>query len=154
MKKILIFGIIFIFIGFILGKMIFGNKIDLLKKIYNMDTYYFLQEGVYSDRSILQNNLSKLNKKVIDYNNDKFYVYVGITKDIKVAKKIKKIYKNMGISVYQKEKDISSSEFSNNVTQFDLLINATDEDDEILTIEEVVLANYDEIVKSGSKNDY
>ena len=41
-----------------------------------------------------------------------------------------------------------NEEFYNNVTQFDLLINNTNNSNEILTITEVVLANYEEIVKS------
>ena len=42
-----------------------------------------------------------------------------------------------------------NEEFNNNVTQFDLLINATTSEKEILTIEKVVLANYEEIIKKN-----
>ena len=44
---------------------------------------------------------------------------------------------------------LSNEEFNNNVTQFDLLINATTSEKEILTIEKVVLANYEEIIKKN-----
>ena len=103
-------------------------------------------------KKILENNLTSINIKTIDYNNDKFYVYLGITKNKKVAEKLKTIYKEKGYPVIIKEKHLENEEFSNNVTQFDLLINATKEEDEILTIEEVVLANYDELIKYNSKN--
>ena len=116
------------------------------------ESYYFIQEGVYSDKEILDNNLNKIGQKIIDYKNDKFYVYVGITKDKDVANKLQKIYEKKGFHTIQKEKYLENEEFSNNVTQFDLLINATDITDEILTIEEVVLANYDELIKNSSKN--
>lgn len=147
MKNILLKGVLFIILGFMLGNYIFGTKIKPLKSLYNKEIYYFLQEGVYSNEDTLKNNLRGLTQKVVDYNNDKYYVYVGITKDLEVAEKLKKIYEDKGIKVYQKEKNVTSEEFSNNVEQFDLLIKATTEEDEILTIEEVVLANYDEIFK-------
>ena len=145
MKKIILSGFIFIGIGFILGNIIF-EKNNLFKKS-NQETYYFLQEGVYSNKDILQNNLKNITKKTIDYEEDKYYVYIGITKDLEVAEKLQKIYEEKGYKIIQKEKNINSEEFSVNVDQFDLLIKSTSEEDQILTIEEVVLANYEEIIK-------
>lgn len=148
MKKLIIWGIVFVAFGFFIGDFIFNNRALILDSINTRgETFYFLQEGVYSDKEILENNLSNIDKKVVDYHNDKFYVYVGITKDKEVAAKLKNIYDKKGIKIIQKEKYLENEEFSNNVTQFDLLINATNTKDEILTIEEVVLANYEEIIK-------
>ena len=48
-----------------------------------------------------------------------------------------------------KEINLSNEEFFNNVTQFDLLIENSETEEEILTIEEVVLANYEEIIKKS-----
>ena len=153
MKKIIIKGIIFIIIGFILGNYLFGNKLELLKKRNNYEIYYFLQEGVYSSKENLNNNLKRLSQKVIDYKDNKYYVYIGITKDKKVSNKIKKIYEKQGFKIYEKELLIESSYFSSNVDQFDLLIKSTNNEDEILTIEEIVLANYEEIKKNSSKKE-
>lgn len=147
MKNIIVKGIIFIIIGFYLGHVIFGTKIELARKINKKETYYFLQQGVYSDKESLKVNSKDLSQKVVDYSNNKYYVYVGITKDKNIAEKIMKIYKEQGISLHKKEKNINSKEFKSNVEQFDLLINSTNDKDEILTIEEVVLANYNEIIK-------
>lgn len=153
MKKNIFWGIIFILLGFSLGEVIFTNKDVILESINShSEKYYFLQEGVYSDQEILENNLSQLNQKIIDYKNNKFYVYVGITKNKEVADKLQRIYTNQGIKVIQKVKSLDNEEFSNDVTQFDLLINATNDKEEILTIEEVVLASYDETIKNSSKS--
>lgn len=153
MKKNITWGIIFIILGFALGEVIFSNKDVILDSINShSEKYYFLQEGVYSDQEILENNLSKLNQKVIDYRNEKFYVYVGITKDKDAAIKLQNIYNQEKINVTLKERYLDNEEFSNDVAQFDLLINATNKKEEILTIEEVVLANYDEIIKNSSKS--
>lgn len=147
MKKTITTGIFFIIIGFIIGEILFNDKIELLKKLEKGDTYFFLQEGVYSDYNNIGNNISDIGKRIIEHKSNKYYVYVGITKDIDVLNKLQDIYKDKGIVVYPKEVIISSREFSTNVEQFDLLIKETKDIDQILTIEEVVLANYEEIVK-------
>ena len=46
---------------------------------------------------------------------------------------------------------VNSKEFSNNLDQFDLLIKSSNTNDDILKIEEVVLANYEEIKEMISK---
>ena len=149
MKKIIISGILLIILGYYLGNFIFNDlNINKLKK---EEKYYFLQEGVYNNKANLNNNISNLTNKIIDYKNNKYYVYVGITKDLEVAEKLMRIYEEDGLNIYIKEKGLSSEEFSTNVSQFDLLIKENEDDNQILTIEEVVLANYEEIIKKSSK---
>lgn len=110
-------------------------------------TYYFIQEGVYSSKEIMTENTKDIQVKTVDTLNDKQYVYLGITRDNNNAKKIKDIYEKKGYQIYIKEQNLSNEEFYNNVTQFDILVNSTDKESEILTIEEVVLANYEELIK-------
>lgn len=110
-------------------------------------TYYFIQEGVYSSKEIMTENTKDIQVKTVDTLNNKQYVYLGITRDNNNAKKIKDIYEKKGYQIYIKEQNLSNEEFYNNVTQFDILVNSTDKASEILTIEEVVLANYEELIK-------
>lgn len=149
MKKTIITGILFILFGYILGNIIFSNKIELIEKYLNKDTYYFLEQGIYYDEQIMETNIKNIKSKIIDHKKDKYSVYVGITKDKEIAEKLKKIYETKNIKVLVKEKYLSSEEFSNNVDQFDILIRSSNETEEILTIEEVVLANYEEIIKNS-----
>lgn len=150
MKKTLIYGAIFTIIGTLFGQTIIKSNISKVLSVMNKEeTYYFLQEGVYSSIDSLNSNTKNIKKKVIEKLDGKYYVYLGITKDQNVATKLKNIYKENGITIYQKEKNVTSEEFLNNVTQFDMLINSSQTKDEILTIEEVVLANYEEIKKNN-----
>ena len=144
MKKIIIKGIFFVIIGFFLGQIFFGDKIELIKRLQKGDTYYFLEEGVYTDYNNIQNNI---NRKIIENKDNKYYVYVGITRDKEVLEKLKNIYENTNTNVSVKEIILESEEFKNNVEQFDLLIRNTKDINQILTIEEVVIANYQEIIK-------
>lgn len=147
MKKKIFYSIIILITGIIVGRNIYLSKST--QTFSNKDIYYFIQEGVYSSKSIMEENIKNMDLKVVDELDNKYYVYLGITKDESIAKRLKEIYESQGYQIYIKEVSLSNEEFNNNVTQFDLLINATTSEKEILTIEKVVLANYEEIVKKN-----
>lgn len=145
MKQKIITSVILIFIGILLGIKIYDAKDNMLKVFNEEEMYYFLQEGIYASKEIMEENTKKIPAKAIIYDNDKYYVYVGITQKETIAKKIKSIYEQQGYQIYIKEKSVMDDEFQSNITQFDLLINSTDVPEEILTIEEVVLTSYEEL---------
>lgn len=147
MKKKILYSIIILITGIIVGRNIYLSKVT--QTFSNKDIYYFIQEGVYSSKSIMEENIKNMDLKVVDELDNKYYVYLGITKDESIAKRLKEIYESQGYQIYIKEVSLSNEEFNNNVTQFDLLINATTSEKEILTIEKVVLANYEEIIKKN-----
>lgn len=147
MKKKIFYSIIILITGIIVGRNIYLSKSTQV--FSNKDIYYFIQEGVYSSKSIMEENIKNMDLKVVDEIDNKYYVYLGITKDENIAKRLKEIYESEGYQIYIKEVSLSNEEFNNNVTQFDLLINATTSEKEILTIEKVVLANYEEIIKKN-----
>lgn len=146
MKKTIILSLIFTLLGTLTGLIVNTNHNKQIRTFNEEKKYYFLQEGIYSNEKNMLENTKELDSKLVINENNKYYVYLGITKEEKIAQKIKNIYQNKGYSLYIKEINISNEEFYNNVTQFDLLINNTNKENEILTIEEVVLANYEEII--------
>lgn len=150
MKKTFLLSIVFIILGASIG-ILFREKYQeqILNVFSEGKIYYFLQEGIYSSKEIMTENTKDLDVKLINEENNKYYVYLGITRSEENAKKIKEIYKNKGYQLYIKEINLSNEEFFNNVTQFDLLIENSKTEEEILTIEEVVLANYEEIIKKS-----
>lgn len=143
--KIIKYSIFFIIVGYLFGTIFFNNISMFLVPTKN--TYYVLLEGVYADRDSINKNTYNITNKIIDYKNNKYYVYLGITKDLVVFERLRKIYEKRGIKVVKSQRDFISDEFLASVNQFDLLIKDTNDDDQVLTIEEVVLANYDEIFK-------
>ena len=147
MKKILFKIILFIGIGFSLGEIIFGKKIETIKQLANKETYYFLQEGIYNNKKLLKENCKYLNDKIIEKRNDKYYVFIAITKDPAILNKLKDIYEKAGIKTIIIQKNISSNSFSENLDQLDYLIKNTKDDEQILLIEKVILANYEEMIK-------
>lgn len=147
MKKIIFKIILFIGIGFSLGEIIFGKKIETIKQLANKETYYFLQEGIYNNKKLLKENCKYLNDKIIEKHNDKYYVFLAITKDLSILNKLKDIYEKAGIKTIITQKNISSNSFSENLNQLDYLIKNTKDDEHILLIEKVILANYEEMIK-------
>ena len=147
MKKILFKIILFIGIGFSLGEIIFGKKIETIKQLANKETYYFLQEGIYNNKKLLKENCKYLNDKIIEKRNDKYYVFIAITKDQAILNKLKDIYEKAGINTIIIQKNISSNSFSENLDQLDYLIKNTKDNEQILLIEKVILANYEEMIK-------
>ena len=84
-------------------------------------------------------------------NNDKYYLlYVGITKNIEVAERLVNIYEKDNIKLSIIEKYLSNEELKNNIEQFDFLILSSNDKDEILKIEEVIMASYEEIINNNS----
>ena len=140
MKKQILLAIILIILGFLLG-----TKTQKTEK--QIDKYFFIQEGVYDNSNVFESNITDLRKKVLEYKNNKIYIYIGITKDNTLAEKIKEVYQNPNIQI--EEVWIKNEELKINIEQFDILLKKAKTKEEIMKIEEVVLANYEEIMKKG-----
>ena len=143
-KKIMFTLIFSISLGSLFG--IFLHK-KIEESVFAFNEGYkltFLREGVYTDKNVLEENTKKLDPKLVIYDDDKYYVYVGITSNEKVAEKIKDIYDDMDIDVYEKDIYVNDDTFINNIEQFDSIVLSSKEED-ILTVEEVVLSNYEEV---------
>ena len=149
MKKMIIYAIISITIGYLIGNIIFTNK-DILKKNNENEKYYLLQEGTYYDDKILSNNYSSIKQKIVEKKENKIHIYIGITRNLEVAEKLINIYEEKKVNLSIVEKYYSNEELKNNIDQFDLLINSSKDKEEILKIEEVVLASYDEIINNSN----
>lgn len=145
----MVLAVVFVVLGAICGNYLYEKAPESISVFRENDTYYFLQEGAYSSKKIMQENVKDLTNKLTTFEDNKYYVYVGITKNKKNALKIQKIYEDMGYQIYIKEVVLDNEEFANNVIQFDLLVNESESSEDVLTVEEVVLANYEEIIGTG-----
>ena len=145
MRGVLFKCFIYIMIGFIFGIIIFDKK-ALRDMFTKKNTYYFLLEDIYVDDSYNGDLVSK----IIVQENNNYAIYVGITKSREVAEKIQKIYELKGIKINIIQKNIPKSLFDKNILEYDKLLKATNNSNTILTIEEIVLANYEKILNNSS----
>lgn len=149
MKKTMLLAVVFVILGAVCGNYLYRKAPNSISVFQENNTFYFLQEGIYSSKDIMQENVGDLANKLVVLEDNKYYVYVGITMDADNANKIKKIYQDMGYKIYVKTVNLDNEEFASNVSQFDLLVKESDAKDDILTVEEVVMANYEQIIGTG-----
>lgn len=132
-KKYLIHLLFAIILGFISAQIVYSNYRDnILDLGYN--SFFLSIKDDYDDALM-----------VFDEVGNKSY-YVGITTSMENANKIKKIYENKNISIIIEPKNISNEEFLSNLEQYDILISSVDNDERVISINEVVLSSYDEMV--------
>lgn len=143
MKNKIVFSVLFLVTGLVVGNNLY-SKIDpsVLSTFKESNEFFLLQEGIYNDKESMQNQTRDINPKVYEIKDDKYYVYVGITSNKDIAEKLKEIYKKNNIDVYIKNIKIKDKDFINNLNQFDILIESTNNPNEVLTIEEVVLSGF------------
>lgn len=139
-----------IIIGICLAKFMFNQYTYEAKisTVFNNGTkVYFLQQGVYSSYESMQTSLTKFNYYIYSLNEDKYYVYVAITKSQENLEKLKEYYKSLGYSIYVKELNINNNDFLNILEQYDILLNKTTEISVIDAIVTQTLTKYEELTK-------
>lgn len=107
---------------------------------------YFLQQGVYTDKSNIKNITA--NYITVEEEN-KYYTYLGMTLNEKIANKIKDYYEKKNIPVYVKSVNITNQEFLNELGQYDILLENTDDVNQIENILETILSTYEETLKNN-----
>ena len=144
-KKIILSVIFTMLLGIATAKVVYSKTISSYDKKSN-NTVYFLQLGVYTNKNSMQLDTESIENKIVTQENDKYYVYVGISKSKKNLEKVSKLYKNDGYNLYIKEMSVLNNEFLVNLEQFDKLIESAKTNEEINTINMVILSSYEEMV--------
>jgi opacity protein-like surface antigen len=144
-KKIILSVVFTMLLGIATAKVVYSKTISSDDKKSN-NTVYFLQLGVYTNKNSMQLDTKSIENKIVIQENDKYYVYVGISKSKKNLEKVSKLYKNDGYNLYIKEMSVLNNEFLVNLEQFDKLIESAKTNEEINTINMVILSSYEEMV--------
>ena len=148
-KKIFITLIVAVTLGSVMGIFLHDKFNSEVLALGKSEKLIFLREGVYTSKEVMEENTKKIDPKLVVFDDGKYYVYVGITGNKKIASKIKKIYDDMDMEVYEKEISVDNETFIKNVYEFDSLMLSSNMQ-EIMTVEEVILANYEEVFGNGA----
>ena len=144
-KKFIFSLIIAIASGTILGHTLFEKFKEEEQTVFNYKTpVYFLREGVYDNLDYSLENANKFATKIIVKDKAKYYLYLAISKNEDNLAMIKKIYNNNNLVV--ETKNINNESFLTVLDQMENLLKKTSNNEEKLTIEKVILANYEELV--------
>lgn len=146
-KSFFITMLVAIFIGAVLGNLLFEQyKLESETVIKEVNSTYFLTEGSYSTKEQAEKATEDIEPNLIIKEDANYTVYLAITKDNKNLEKLKKLYEDLGINTTIKKMSIENQEFLATLEQMDLLLNKTSTNEEMLAINEVILANYQEFV--------
>lgn len=117
------------------------ENVSLTSNYINQKIYVF-QYGVYSNKNNMINNLKNINYtyQLID---NKYYVYVGMTKNKENIEKLKKYFKSLSYNIYLKEIEVDG-EFVETLKQYDLLLDEAVTNESISTILSTTLAKFEE----------
>lgn len=147
LKKFFVTVLLAILIGIIFGKIMFNQYDGKLKEVFNEEEkVYFLQQGVYSSLESVSKNTATVNHYVVEKDDSYYRVYAGITKNEKNIDKIREVLIAAGNDIYVRELNLNQASFLDILTQYDLLLEKTDEKTQILQIQKQVLNQYKELV--------
>ena len=136
--------VISIILGFISAQIVYSTyRKNLEESSYNA---YIIQIGSYNNEDSLDETFESEEDYLIVEEDGKYNVYVGITTDLVNANKIKNLYQNKNIETYIKPTVINNVEFVNNLEQYDILISEVDSEENIISISDVILSSYEEMV--------
>ena len=135
-----------IVLGFLLGK-IFFNEYDkeVITAMFEGEKIYFVQLGVYKDLETLE-AVEGYKNFLVEPENDGYHLYAGITKSNTTAERLKGYYENLGNTIYIKERIITNKTFLNILTEYDKIKIIASSDNDLVSIEKIVLSNYEELV--------
>jgi len=105
-----------------------------------------LQFGIFNTKDELNKSVSNISNYMLIEKNNKYYVYLGVSTKKDNAKKLQEVFNDNNIEVSIKKTIIDNVEFISNLEQFDILLESATNDDDLLSINEVIISSYEEMV--------
>lgn len=135
-----------ILIGLFFGKVFFDVYDSSSLTVFDeKDKIYLLQIGVYSSKSNMKSSFANYSKYLYLKENDGYHLYIGITKNSEIAKRIKEYYTKKGYSIYIKEIIENNKAFLSILSEYDRIILLASDND-MREIEKIIISNYKEMV--------
>ena len=139
-KNFIFYAFLALLLGFVSAEVIYNDyKKNLDETKYNA---YLVQIGSFDelDYEVNSDNYLVLNEDGV-YN-----VYAGITTKLSNATKIKDLYESENIKSYIKPTIIDNVEFISNLKQFDILLEEVENNDNLISINDVIISRYEELI--------
>lgn len=148
MKKTIIWIIIALASGAILGKLTFDKyeNLDIQKVINLNDKIYMIKYGSYDSFDKMANELTDIDRYIYIENNKKFNAYVGASTTRENAQKIVDIYALKNIKLTLEKVTINNEEFIQNLNEYEKLLDATDDEKSLLIIQKQIMSCYEQLV--------
>lgn len=148
MKKIILWSLIAILSGLFLGYKTFKkyNNIDI-KNVSMLDNgVYMIKYGSYNSYDDMINKTNNIDRFIYINDNNKYTSYIGVTKNKKNAEKVKKIYIDKKDNLKVEKIYIENEEFIRNLDEYEKLIDKTNDEEAIKTLQNQILSCYEKLV--------
>lgn len=135
-----------ILLGYLCASFIF-NQYGIDSMVFRENSnIYFLQCGAYTTKEASDVNIQGISERITIKEGDKYYSYIGMTSEKKIAESIQKMYEDKGIDIYIKNNYIENQDFINQIKQYDILLESSSNFEEVNSVLKTILATYDEIM--------
>lgn len=153
MKKNVIIVLCAIAIGFFMGKTFLEqyegyNGIKVTSS--SGEILYFIKYGEYGTLEEMESETISLSNYIYNEVNDKYYVYIGITKNKDNLIKLNNYFNSLGYIVYTEEFLVTNESFLKMLENYDSILANTDDSVVISSISNQILTKYEECVINGS----
>lgn len=136
-RNIVIVITVGILTGYLFGHLIYKDYAGL-EYLDDDGNIYYVQYGVYTSNEAALSNSMNLDNYIISENDDKYYVYIGITTSYNTALKIQELYEEKDIHTYIRSDYVNNSETLNMLKEYDSkLDNLENEDDINIVLKEI-----------------
>lgn len=137
-----------ILLGYLCASFIF-NQYGVNSLVFSEDSnVYYLQCGAYTTEEASKKEIEGITEKITIKEGEKYYSYIGMTTNNKIAKNIQKMYKDKGIDIYVKSSYLENDDFISQLNQYDVLLEASKNIEEVNSVLKTVLATFDEFIQN------
>lgn len=109
----------------------------------------FFKYKEYNTEDEMKKDVMNLNSYIYTKENDKYHVYLAITKNEKNISKIKGFFEKKGYVISEEKIMVSNEHFLKQIENYDLLLQNTDKEEVIEAIISGVLEKYEEAVREN-----
>ena len=138
-----------IIIGLCLAKFMFNQynyNANISTVFKNSEKIYFVMYGIYSSKDEMEQSCSNLKSYIYSLDNDKYYVYLALTKNLENFNKLKGYFNRVGYDVSERILNISNDSYIDLLDQYDMLLSKTNDDDVIEAIASQTITKYKEYI--------
>lgn len=154
MKKYILSISIALVIGIIFGKFFLEQyeAYDGIKFSSNEgEILYFIRYGIYDSEEEMEKNTLSLVNFIYNIVDNKYYVYIGITREHDNLIKLNNYYSELGYQTITEEFLVTNKDFLEELVNFDSILANTNDEIVISSISSLTLEKY-EVIVNGSKN--
>lgn len=113
------------------------------------ESLYFIRYNIYDSIEEMEKGTISLVNYVYTVIDDKYYVYIGITKRADNLIKLNNYFSSLGYKTITEEYLITDTEFLLELENFDNILFNTDDSVVISSVSSLVLERYEELVNDG-----